>query len=160
IRRALILISFLLMLLAIAGWLRSRKFPDTIDRTYASGENERSWGFAHRNGLLFLHYFHREHTAIVTPDSVAWLGDDCIGRVLVIQSLIGREKPGLRIEHWQSSSLGTKTAMIMIGLPYWLLTLLFAIAPVWWTLAWKHRRGARRRAAGCCVRCGYDLRAS
>jgi predicted amidophosphoribosyltransferase len=48
----------------------------------------------------------------------------------------------------------------MIGVPYWLLVLLFAIAPAWWVLRWRHRWIARRIKQGLCPVCGYDLRAS
>jgi hypothetical protein len=38
---------------------------------------------------------------------------------------------------------------------------LFAVAPVAWMASWRRRRRAhRRREAGLCVRCGYDVRAT
>jgi hypothetical protein len=46
-----------------------------------------------------------------------------------------------------------------ISLPFWLLAILCGIAPV---LRWNPRRLRRRRrlAAGLCLTCGYDLRAT
>jgi hypothetical protein len=45
-----------------------------------------------------------------------------------------------------------------ISVPHPLSTLLLAILPV--TAAIHRRRRARRRQHGCCVKCGYDLRAT
>jgi hypothetical protein len=50
--------------------------------------------------------------------------------------------------------------IFMIRLPWWLLVALFAAAPVRWVLLAPRRRAARRRAAGQCERCGYDVRAN
>jgi hypothetical protein len=44
--------------------------------------------------------------------------------------------------------------------PYWLLALLFAAAPAYRLVTLRRRRAARRRGDNCCVRCGYDLRAT
>ena len=44
----------------------------------------------------------------------------------------------------------------MIGVPFPVLVLLTAPAPVWW--AWHARRQRRRNREGCCANCGYDLR--
>jgi hypothetical protein len=40
---------------------------------------------------------------------------------------------------------------------HWLLAALLAIAPGTWAL--RRRRLSRRQRAGCCLACGYDLRA-
>ncbi len=159
-RAILLLASLLLMVLSIIGWMRSRSIADRISRTYASGVHERSWGFTHTNGLLFLYYFHREFTPFVTLVGDQRLGDVGIMQLLRVRTLLGRAQPGVQRNYWQSDSTGTKTSLIMIGLPYWLLVLLFGIAPVWWAIGWDRRRIGRCRAAGCCTRCGYDLRAS
>jgi hypothetical protein len=49
-----------------------------------------------------------------------------------------------------------------IAIPWWFLLLLFAASPVeqvgrW---LWSNRRSERRRRAGSCLHCGYDLRAT
>jgi len=51
----------------------------------------------------------------------------------------------------------TRTTQYEVVLPYWALSLAFAIAPSWW-LADKWRRSRRR--PGLCPLCGYDLRAT
>jgi len=43
-------------------------------------------------------------------------------------------------------------------LPHWLILLLTAPWPLWWLA--KQRKLTRRRLAGLCDQCGYDLRAS
>jgi len=44
----------------------------------------------------------------------------------------------------------------VVVVPYWLVALVFAAMP----LVWIIRRRKRRVRAGCCERCGYDLRAT
>jgi hypothetical protein len=46
-----------------------------------------------------------------------------------------------------------------IGLPFWLITVLTAVAPAAW-LVGHHRRRRREARPGLCPRCGYDLRAT
>jgi hypothetical protein len=56
---------------------------------------------------------------------------------------------------WKSIAFSSLT------LPLYFLTLLSAILPAHYLLrVRKRRRMASRRARGCCVSCGYDLRAS
>ncbi len=164
LRGMLLLASLLLMALSIGGWMRSRTIADRISRTYASGVHERSGGVTHTDGVLFLYYFHREHTPMITLADYQWLGDGGIMGVLRRRTLMGRAQPGWEPgwdhNYWQSDSTGTKTSLLVIRLPYWLPVLLFGIAPLWWLIGWDRRRLARRRAAGCCTQCGYDLRAS
>ncbi len=45
-----------------------------------------------------------------------------------------------------------------VCVPYWSLELAATVLPGVWMVRWNRRR--RRLAAGCCVACGYDLRAS
>jgi hypothetical protein len=44
------------------------------------------------------------------------------------------------------------------AVPHWFVALLAAILPVRW--AWRRLAARRRKRAGCCSRCGYDLRAT
>jgi hypothetical protein len=63
------------------------------------------------------------------------------------------------IAYWSN----TDTILIShdVLLPIWPLFLLTAIVPSLWTVSrLSRRRRIRRLAAGCCPRCGYDLRAS
>ncbi len=48
-----------------------------------------------------------------------------------------------------------------ITVPFWFLALIFSALPLTWTARWRRRhRAARRRSAGRCPACGYDLRAT
>jgi hypothetical protein len=44
--------------------------------------------------------------------------------------------------------------------PFWVLLPFTAAMPLWRTIGFAARRRRRRVAAGQCVECGYDLRAS
>lgn len=48
--------------------------------------------------------------------------------------------------------------MLALGIPHWLLVLTFALPLAIWTIRFERRR--RRRVAGLCHVCGYDLRAT
>jgi hypothetical protein len=49
----------------------------------------------------------------------------------------------------------------LVQAPMWFVILLFALLPlVAGVRLARRRRRARRLAAGCCIACGYDLRAS
>jgi hypothetical protein len=47
---------------------------------------------------------------------------------------------------------------IMVTVPFWLVILLLAMPAT--LRIWQPIRRSRRRRAGCCVNCGYDLRAT
>lgn len=93
---------------------------------------------------------------------VAWgtgrLGKDHLDAVLPEQSANLLARLGFyRFEsNWESSFAGSQRTGVSI--PAWLFALILAILPARALLAW--RRGLRRRAAGCCPACGYDLRAT
>lgn len=50
------------------------------------------------------------------------------------------------------------TLFVEVIAPWWSLTLLTAIAPLLWLRS--ARKARRRKLAGCCAVCGYDLRAT
>ena len=52
----------------------------------------------------------------------------------------------------------TGHSTVFIAAPYWLIVVVFSLWPVVWMAAWWRRR--RKIAAGLCLNCGYDLRAS
>ena len=61
----------------------------------------------------------------------------------------------------EGDSTFTLWAFRYLTLPYWLLTTLFAILPIFWTLHLRRRIRARSRLKrGLCPACGYDLRSS
>ncbi len=54
-----------------------------------------------------------------------------------------------------------QVAQVDARLPYWVLVIAFAFLPFVWIARFARQRGRDRlKAGGCCVRCGYDLRAT
>jgi hypothetical protein len=162
-RRALVGASCLLVLLAIAGWIRSRS---TGDRCYvqwnhraAAGIEARSCGVVHAGGDICFVVKRWPAGASLLPSEWSHttminvpLRDNLGGTVHGIGGYGGvRWQPG------GSSSRATASAIV---LPYGLLVALGLVIPLGRTIGWGRRRAARRIAAGCCPDCGYDLRAS
>ena len=53
------------------------------------------------------------------------------------------------------------TTLWGVAVPHWGVAAVFALLPAWHVLRRRNELARRRRAAdGCCVRCGYDLRAT
>lgn len=50
--------------------------------------------------------------------------------------------------------------MIYLVFPHWAAASLLAVLPALWLLTARRRRRTRRQAAGLCIACGYDLRAT
>jgi hypothetical protein len=69
---------------------------------------------------------------------------------------LANERYGLAVAGWDDVGYGGPTRSLSVRYP-WLLAAT-AVAPAVWTAAALRRR--RRAAAGCCVGCGYDLRAT
>ena len=46
----------------------------------------------------------------------------------------------------------------VLVVPSWATLWIWLVLPVWWLVRWQRRRHRFRN--GCCVRCGYDLRAT
>jgi hypothetical protein len=57
-----------------------------------------------------------------------------------------------------SGNSGKDGPFHIVAVPYWFILLLLALVPVAWL--GRRRRAKRRRLAGRCPACGYDLRAT
>ena len=64
--------------------------------------------------------------------------------------------------HWPAPTLATAGGLTYpsgyerwVVVPHWLLVVVLLVPPGWWAVA--RVRGWRRRTAGLCRRCGYDL---
>ena len=90
---------------------------------------------------LYPYYERNEFGAAAEPLRVDWgrFGFD-VGGVHF------SNEPAPRIDSWE------------VSVPFWFFALAGLVAPVFAFARWMRRR--RRMTAGCCVRCGYDLRAS
>jgi hypothetical protein len=59
----------------------------------------------------------------------------------------------------RTTALGEQTRVVAI--PHWPIAAVLAVPVGWWMINIRRRRiGRRRRSAGLCPQCGYDLRAT
>lgn len=61
---------------------------------------------------------------------------------------------GVRAFHYQNIPDGYSE----VAFPAWLMALMFSILPAVWLF--RRQRAERRKGTGCCLTCGYDLRAT
>jgi len=57
--------------------------------------------------------------------------------------------------YWGSTGVGTEAERHAWGVPLWVVVMGFGVLPGIWAVGWVKRK--RRRRAGECVGCGYDL---
>jgi hypothetical protein len=107
-------------------------------------------------------------------DSISFTHDDPVYWVImypgeaVFCRQTGREWDGRDLAHFHflgiefGGSQGPTGDMLWnLHVPFWMLTVLTAVLPVIGLWSWRQERKRRRRErAGCCPRCGYDLRAT
>src|SRR4051794_3283122 len=128
-------LSLLLILAAAVLWVRTARGPQ-ID-FFVVIRPGRSYGLGTETGRL-IGFLQQERPAYRDndPDDVQWVGAGF--RYLRITS------DGMR--RWN------------LVLPLWTLICALAVPPGWW--GWRRLKVRRRRRAGLCLACGYDLRAS
>ena len=170
LRRILFAASLLVMLLSIAGWIRSRwwtgdqcirfsSFDDGVNQTV------RGLGFAHGGGdcafFWMVERSPRSSQRAVVARSLRWVHVPLPTRPIrydVGGRIYGLAQYGVALQEVSEPNLAGKLRLIV--LPYWLIVFGSALAPAWSLIGYKRRRAARRLAAGCCIHCGYDLRGS
>jgi hypothetical protein len=154
-------ISLALCVASIALWIRSHTASDLL--SYYSGGSRDSRVL--RNFPGSIHYIHGR---LLVPGS-KWSGPDGLSYRRLGFGIVS-PMPGLtRYVDWGGfavwsgeTAAGPYTQQTTaVAMPHWALTLLTLIAPLWWamTLA-THARTERRKRAGLCRSCGYDLRAT
>jgi hypothetical protein len=155
--------SALLLLLAVAMWVRSYRVMDTLhwQRSTKVGD---TWRTVHRaifctRGDIVVSHFPSQsiRAAGVEPGwkfGFAHATPEDVPAIFAFAS--GRPEWGFV---WARDYYGP--ASLAIGVPLWLIVLVATPLPAGW--AWQARRrlvASRRRAAGLCPICGYDLRAT
>jgi hypothetical protein len=69
-----------------------------------------------------------------------------------------RFDPSPSRDGWYTSLGSTTVNLFVVGIPYWSILLVSTPAPAMWMI--KRRNLSKRRTAGQCLACGYDLRAT
>ena len=143
-------LSLLLVLVVVVFWIRGYWAIDSV--SYWGHSRYELWSQTGKFGYY--------KSATQRPDlppvtwatlevKASWSSPSLGGSVQLIQ-------PDRRIFKW--FKFRSVNGYPEIEVPAWALALLLLIAPVIWLVPWYRRW--RRIRAGCCVVCGYDLRAS
>lgn len=159
-------------ILSIAAWVRSYWFEDSWLRQRADG---RDLLWSSRGAVVFTRMTYERvrwpqepsltdsrHPVVSTPSSTA---PTTRAKTGIPSPAAVRDWTFLGFK-WEVRPGGTVTSgsrsvgfspMWRVGLPFWFITLVFAVLPI----AWMTRLLARRvRHPGVCPTCGYDLRAT
>jgi hypothetical protein len=156
-RRLLNVVTVLSLLLCVAVvtlWVRSLMASDTLLRHNAVDDGTHTvvtqWSFSTVNGSLALHHgwqkLPTENAGFAVPGVLwEWAPDDAAGTVW----------GGFGFEFDSGGDSSNSIASLSLEVPFWLPVVLFGLAPAVWLF-----RRLRRRPAGLCPRCGYDLRAT
>jgi len=174
-RGIVITASALLLLASVAGWVRSYWVGDQFLRRSQWREDEDVvkadfHAFVHGNGTLVFYRLRltRRMPRNDAPTTIVWQRETPAPTEFRLDPrdvvVLGVGNYGYIRQLVTSGGGGggvPPPTVVGLALPYGLLVALSAIAPAWWLLvSRRRRRTARRIAAGCCARCGYDLRAS
>ena len=170
-------LSLLLFLATVLVWVRSYFVRDTIQRNGRSNDPHYLKNYvteSSKGGVMF-------YTMRYTGNTIRWYREPSFfymrneGREY--PSLPATDGNGKALEFRRYRALGFEfvpefrqpiglledeyMAISSLTLPLYFPALLFALLPAHYFLRVRRRRRvASRRARGCCVFCGYDLRAS
>ena len=170
LRRSLLAASFLLLLIALFGWIRSLNLLDSISysssRPSGSVYTTRNYQLDSARGVVGFSIYridglpgapgarddsgwtvaHQSAARFVLPDDTRWRRL----RFGFIQSGPDRVR-GVE---------GTTVSSTSWWVPHWFLAAVLAMPLALWLVIARPLRARRRRALRQCVQCGYDLRAS
>jgi hypothetical protein len=155
-------VSLVLFVATIPGWVRSRWVGDEIGFAQYRQSNgvttEIDFGIAHGGGDFG--FFRVDET----PSVNTWRWIDFAMPPQPLHEAVAGPAITVRGYGWYSdkSYIGSnyQHTLNAIIFPYWLLTVASAIAPAWHWLGSRRRRAAKRLVQGLCPACGYDLRAT
>ena len=161
LHRGIALASLLLCTATVLVWARSHWYVDEL-----SVERPRlDCYFVSYPGELFLRFEHRDRPN--DPDNSGlhfdpWRVDTPADFPIGVAEEVGPSSPGIMGFDWDCDGFAdSEYHPLSMKVPYWALSLLLAIVPaVAGKRAMRRRRIARRLGSGCCVQCGYDLRAT
>jgi hypothetical protein len=157
--------SLLLCVATVALWVRSLWFEDgwrfglyadtVTSASFLIKSDHGGWCFERdelpRIVRPIMSLDHSEVDTAVT--GVSWVSfDHDLDWERQSRSLHFRYLPDVSREMTHSQLILASRLMV----PSWSLVAVFSILPVWWAVLMLHHR--RRRLAGCCPTCGYDLR--
>jgi hypothetical protein len=175
--------SFVVLVLAGAGWTRNHWISDTLNvssgQSDGSGPAYRDWCFISRTGGMRLCYLclgegkraGNYRFSNLEPggrrtinhwsgrfESGAYMAPEAFGKTPQWLRHLGFSVAIKPTEDWDANEGGV---VFEIVLPYYFFCLVTMALPLAWTIRQRRRHRASGRAAtGACKVCGYDLRAT
>ena len=160
LRRVCTILCMLSLILCLAaGWFWWESYRYYRGVTYVTLDNDRYSFISDRGGLY-------GSSIAVSPVVM-----NCFGPNPGWHFLSGRQSKGLWPEEAWDVSSGQRWKPIRVlefrnweceiravAVPHWVVMVGFGVLPT--VRGWRRFRRGRRRRAGCCVFCGYDLRFS
>lgn len=171
-RRVLTIVSLLCFLGVATLWVRSRWFDELMILQWGRHSGDR-WRFVQASlgstAGSFIASMEIQNTT--DPQYLRFYRKMPVGPTVLFRSRDrtgwaastsgGRSRWWNRLGFYHASSTSGAPLVVFehwVGMPHWLFLPILSVMPLRWLRgAWK--RGRRRRA-GLCLRCGYDLRAS
>ena len=156
LRRTIRLLYLLLLVGVIGLWVRSHWYNDAINYRPAPLSREgRIYSIRSGRGGFCAWIIFRD-----LPRTGPYMFEYGRQRAYWYPMQSDKRQGPLNFTRWNALGFERKDfkGFVSFTLPYWALTLPLMMLPATWMYLWWKRR--RRRQAGRCGSCGYDLRAS
>jgi hypothetical protein len=178
-------VSLMLSVAVVALWVRSRASMDLLSRTTTHGTaldggSRECFVRSNVGELVFVvqpYEYHRTtppvpdddgYTGVPTPEPLRWTSKDADPEFAVSHTAVkppyGHNAAGFaygryvgRVSRSPDGSWSQRR-QYTLSTPHWFAALVLALPAAAW--AFRRHRLRRRRSAGLCPACGYDLRAS
>jgi hypothetical protein len=173
ILNSLALLSLLVCVGTMVLWVRSHRIADLLGRESATDATGRRCGGSISSGAggAQVVFWVRHHAATPLEPGTGWSRfshavDSKHGAAhqVYLSSIGATQFLGVAWAHYQIDPSGGRGGVAMgaptqsvwqLEVPYYLIAVVAALLPACWV--WRR---SRRPRAGCCARCGYDLRAT
>lgn len=157
-RPGLTVFSIAFLLLALLAWVRSEFRYDDVALISADASSWEIWASPGRLQFIATGGIPRHAKASwETSQWPRWHELTCVVPDCAVPDQLDWRLLGLGLEQGTGRPAWIHFARVTV--PYWFLALFASLAALMASIM-PTRRGTLRRRVGCCVKCGYDLRAT